>query len=94
VPTNNSPNAVRHLDRRVDQILNEAPTAPDDQLLTTKETAAWLGVSTVWLAHRRHYGDGGPPYKKLSTRVLRYSRGDVRQWLESRKRTGVHSHAR
>lgn len=73
-----------HLDRRIGQLL-AVPTTPanDDDLLTTKQVAAWLGVSDQWLEFARSKGYG-PPYKRLGPRCIRYRRGDVVKWLKSR----------
>jgi hypothetical protein len=78
-----------HLDRRVGQLLQLASSAdlPDDgsdALLTTKQVAAWLGVSDQWLEVGRIKGYG-PPYIRLSPRGVRYKRGAVLKWLKQRR---------
>src|SRR5262245_41108229 len=70
-----------HLDRRVGQLLALAavPTTPaisDDEMLTTKKVAAWLGVSEQWLELGRKEGYG-PPWVPYGPRCIRYRRGDV-----------------
>nr|BDD48223.1 hypothetical protein 6 [bacterium] len=72
-----------HLDRRADAIV-AAGDGPPDELLSTKQVAAWLGVSVQWLEIGRHKGYG-PNYIKLSPRRIRYRRLDVSVWLESRR---------
>jgi predicted DNA-binding transcriptional regulator AlpA len=74
-----------HLDRRIDQI-SSSPCAAgsDDDLLTTKEMARWLGVSVQWLETGRMKG-WGPPFLKLGPKMIRYHRGSGRQWLQSRE---------
>jgi len=73
-----------HIDRRADAILAATSgNGDDDDLLTTVEVAQWLGVSPQWLETRRTHG-GGPPFERLSSRVVRYRRGTVRSWLDQR----------
>lgn len=73
-----------HLDKRVELLLNADP-APDsdDQLLTTREVAAYLGMSEQWvtLGRSRNYG---PKFVRVGNRRLRYKKSAVRAWLESR----------
>jgi hypothetical protein len=71
-----------HIDKRADSIL--ATTAgDDDDLLSTPEMAAWLGCSTQWLEIARNKGYG-PPFERLSPRMIRYRVGAVRKWLDER----------
>lgn len=73
-----------HLDRRVDAILERAPLADPDELLNTPAVADWFGVSVPWLEAGRSKGYG-PPFLRISARMIRYRRGDVLAWLEGRK---------
>ena len=57
---------------------------PPDVLLTAKEAAHRLKVSTSWLAKSRMRGDG-PAYIQLG-RSIRYSEAALLQWLKSRQR--------
>jgi predicted DNA-binding transcriptional regulator AlpA len=81
---------VRHqpkfylLDRRADQIASVAVGADPDQLLNTREAADWLGVSTAWLEVGRSQ-KYGPPFRKLSPKLVRYCVRDLIAWLETRK---------
>jgi hypothetical protein len=77
-----------HLDRRVGQLLANAPAFSDDALLTTEELAGWLGVSTQWLELGRKQGYG-PPWARLGPRTIRYLYGKVVKWL--RTRSGSHA---
>jgi hypothetical protein len=70
-----------HLDKRA-AALAAVPGA-DDELLDTPAMAAWLGVSIQWLEIGRCKGYG-PPFERLSPRVIRYQRGRTRQWLVER----------
>jgi predicted DNA-binding transcriptional regulator AlpA len=82
----NKPLYRHHIDRRADRLLAgevDVIEQSDDDLLSTRETAAWLGVSDQWL----EIGRGkkyGPPYQKLGPRLIRYLRGDVKRWLKQR----------
>jgi Helix-turn-helix domain len=73
-----------HIDKRAERILREAVSdGPDDELLTTEEVAAWLGISIQWLEIARGRGTG-PAFQVLSKRSIRYQRGTVRAWLKRR----------
>jgi predicted DNA-binding transcriptional regulator AlpA len=66
---------------------NPAPQklgTPSIFLLTPKETAARLKVSTSWLAKARMTGDG-PPYIKFGKSV-RYTEAALQAWLKSHLR--------
>ena len=56
-------------------------------LLTPKETAQRLKLSTSWLAKARMRADG-PPYIELG-RAIRYSETALLQWMKSRTRTST-----
>jgi hypothetical protein len=64
----------------------DGPTAPlaSETLLTPKETAVHLKLSTSWLAKQRLKG-GGPPYLKLEGAV-RYPLVDLQLWKKARLR--------
>lgn len=79
-----------HLDRRIDQVLAAVPvtlpiTLNDDTLLSTKQVAALLGVSTQWLEHGRKQRYG-PEWIQLGPRTTRYTYGKVVRWLKGRVR--------
>jgi predicted DNA-binding transcriptional regulator AlpA len=80
---------VRHypkflqLDRHAQHIANLANGANPNELLCTKQLAAWLGRSKQWVEIGRSRGYG-PPYIKLGPRSIRYSVGDVLKWLQER----------
>ena len=71
-----------HLDSRADKLIAEGAGNPNE-LLTTREVAAWLGVSEQWLEIGRHKGCG-PPYVRLTPRMIRYTRGGTLKYLEKR----------
>lgn len=56
--------------------------APEDDLMSPKETADYLKISTIALAKRRHAGKSGPAYVKISKKLIRYRRRDIDQWLD------------
>ena len=62
----------------------ERPAPATSSLLTAKEAARRLKVSTSWMAKARMRGDG-PPYI-LVGRSIRYSDAALLQWLKSRQR--------
>jgi predicted DNA-binding transcriptional regulator AlpA len=71
-----------HLDRRAHKLI-QADDGPDDELLKPSAVCDWLGVSSHWLAIGRSKGYG-PPFRRLSSQVIRYPRRDVKAWLASR----------
>ena len=54
-----------------------------EEMLSTKEVAAWLGVSVPFLEIGRTRGYG-PEFKRLTNKIIRYRVGDVLDWLKSR----------
>ena len=62
----------------------QKPPVPTCVLLTPKETASRLRVSTSWLAKARMRGDG-PPYIKMG-RAIRYNEVTIVEWMKSRQR--------
>ncbi len=57
-----------HLDRRAAEIADKGRQGDPDELLTTEETAAWLGVSRQWLeiGRSKKYG---PAYVRVGPRA-------------------------
>jgi len=80
-----------HLDRRADTIIAQGDLLDGsaDDLLTTAQTATWLGVSTQFLEIGRSKGAYGPPHVVLAPRVIRYRRDEVNQWLRERSVASV-----
>lgn len=82
---------VRHhpkflfLDRRAQHIASLASGADPNELLSTKQLAAWFGTSVQWAEIGRSKGYG-PPYIKLGPKSIRYRLGDVLKFLEERSR--------
>ena len=75
-----------HLDKRAASIAAASPD--DDDLLSTNETALWLGVSIQWLEIGRNKGYG-PPFERLGPKTIRYRRDKVRAWLDERSHRGT-----
>jgi predicted DNA-binding transcriptional regulator AlpA len=55
-----------------------------ERLLTAREAANFLRLSSSWLAKARMRGDG-PPYAKIG-RSIRYREDALLQWMKSRTR--------
>ncbi len=84
-----TPQRQLHLDKRIEQILAAmAADASGDDLLTTAQEAAWLGVSKEWLEVGRAKGYG-PKFVRLGEKLIRYKRSDTLKFLQGRLR--VHS---
>ncbi len=73
-----------HLDRRAGSLIAAGEGCPDD-LLSTTDLAAWLGVSNQFLEIGRSRGYG-PLWVALAPRCVRYRRSDVLRWLDERTR--------
>lgn len=56
-------------------------------LLTTKETATFLGYSPRMLEVRRRPGGNGPRFVRISNRAIRYRFEDLQAWIEQRVKT-------
>jgi predicted DNA-binding transcriptional regulator AlpA len=56
--------------------------------MTTDEVAGYLGVNKKTLDRMRGRGDG-PRYLRLTKKIIRYSRADVEEFLNSRKRANT-----
>jgi predicted DNA-binding transcriptional regulator AlpA len=54
-----------------------------EELLTTRQAASMLGLSGRTLEGFRLKG-GGPPYKQLGGRTVRYQANELRAWIASR----------
>ena len=67
---------------------SQYPVGYWDQLVTEKEAAKFLGYSVRALQNWRLRG-GGPPFVKVSSRSVRYRRGDFRDWAHERRRTST-----
>jgi hypothetical protein len=81
---------THHLDRRAGDIVaassgatTSTSTSNYDDLLTTQEAADFLRVSPQFLTIGRHRGYG-PPYQRVSPRLILYRRGGILDWLKER----------
>ncbi len=67
-----------------------APQAAPD-VMTTDEVARYLGINKKTLDRLRGRGDG-PRYLRLTSKIIRYRRADVEEFLETRVRTNTAQH--
>jgi hypothetical protein len=72
-----------NLDVRADSIAAEAPSRHGDDLLSTADTANWLGVSQQFLTIGRVRGYG-PKFVRFGPRRVMYKYSDVLAWLAER----------
>jgi predicted DNA-binding transcriptional regulator AlpA len=63
---------------------SEKPATIIPVVLTPKEAAQRLRLSSSWLAKARMRGDG-PPYVQI-VRAIRYTEAALIQWMKSRQR--------
>lgn len=54
-----------------------------DRLLSAREVAEWLGVSTETVLRR--WRAGGLPGYRLGSNVLRFRESEIEGWLEGRR---------
>jgi predicted DNA-binding transcriptional regulator AlpA len=64
---------------------SEKPATVIPVLMTPKEAAQRLKLSTSWLAKARMRGDG-PPYILASGHAVRYAESALLQWIKGRTR--------
>ena len=83
---------AHHFDKHADQLAKEI-RGSDDQLLDTPQTAALMKVSHQFLEIGRHRGFG-PPFMKLGRRLVRYRRGDVKEYLKARTHLSTSEYAK
>lgn len=57
-------------------------------LISEEEAAEFLGYSRRSLQNWRHRG-GGPVYIQVSPRSVKYTRGDLLEWCDDRRRTNT-----
>ena len=60
----------------------------EDILMTPPQTAQMTGLTERGLEGMRYKG-GGPPFIRISARCVRYRRGDLLAWIESRRRNST-----
>jgi hypothetical protein len=78
-----------HIDKRADLLLAcSLADGPDDEVLITKEVALWLTLSPQYLNIMRDRGTG-PHFIELAPNRIGYRRGDVKVWLNKRKRLRI-----
>ena len=65
------------------------PATHNQLVLTPKQAAGLLSMSTSWLAKQRLKG-GGPPYIKMGGAV-RYSATVLQEWMKGRQRLSTSS---
>jgi predicted DNA-binding transcriptional regulator AlpA len=70
--------------RSISQLAPLAPATSNQIILTPKQAAAVLNLSTSWLAKQRLKG-GGPPYIKMGGAV-RYSAAVLQEWMKGKQR--------
>jgi hypothetical protein len=88
-----TPPKKHHIDRRAADIIATATGGDEDEMMTTRELADWFRNSRQWFEIARTYGYG-PKFTRISTRMIRYRRGDVIDWLRERSHASTAEYAR
>ena len=65
----------------VDVVCAEFP-----KLLTTRQVAEMTGLTPEWY-HRARKTGLGPPFQKVTTRIIRYDRDVVLEWFAKHTQT-------
>ena len=73
------------IDNHADLLIVEGDGDGDD-LITSKDLARWLRVSLSWVEKSRAE-NYGPPFIRMTTHSIRYSRKAVLAWLAQRAHT-------
>ena len=83
-----------HIDKRAGRLLNDPISeGPDDELLSTEQVADWFGCSTQFLEILRGR-DTGPPFVRMSPKIIKYRRGSARNWLRRREQLSTAQYRR
>jgi len=69
------------------QLSSDSESARVERLLTARDAANLLRLSSSWLAKARMRGDG-PPYIRVG-RSIRYGEAALIQWMRSRQRSST-----
>jgi excisionase family DNA binding protein len=64
------------------------PAKHDPAVMTTDEVARYLGINKKSLDRMRGRGDG-PPYVRLTGKLIRYRKADIDDFIESRVRSNT-----
>lgn len=85
----------------MESIENATHTIPDgamppalqagSDVMTTEEVARYLGVNKKTLDRMRGRGDG-PRYLRLTSKIIRYRRADIEEFLDAMARTNTAQH--
>jgi predicted DNA-binding transcriptional regulator AlpA len=68
-----------------EEILTAIERATVAEYLDTADAAVYLGISKSRLEGWRCKGrDGGPPYVRISARIIRYKRSEIDAWALER----------
>jgi predicted DNA-binding transcriptional regulator AlpA len=78
---------------RAKPLIEAAAGKDDDELLSTNQVAAWLGVSTQWLEIGRSTGRHGPKFIRIGERRIRYRRGDVIKFINANRHQNTDEYA-
>jgi hypothetical protein len=77
--------------------MTSAAAAEQGGALTTRDAAAYIGMSASWLRKSRMRGtniSSAPPFVRTSRRAVRYLHRDLDRWLKARRGKPPASHAR
>jgi hypothetical protein len=82
---NKSAPKSHHLDNRAEELATSSYVAGlhDDDMLTTKQVAHWLGTSVQFLEQGRAQGYG-PEFINLNEKIIRYRKITVVRFLQAR----------
>lgn len=64
----------------------------DEEYLDPRAAAAHCGLSRRWMELARHIGNG-PPFVRVTPRMIRYRRSDLDQWMRERTHRSTSEYA-
>ena len=78
------------MENRMSLNFDKQVSANADEMLTSSDAAAIMGVTTRWLTHDRHVARANGisprvPFIALGPRSVRYKRADVLAYLDSNR---------
>ncbi len=65
----------------------DLPYDPSEQMLTSEQAAAYLGVSMVTIGRYLNFRKNALPSYRFSNRIVRIKKADLDKWIEERKGT-------
>ncbi|RMF10770.1 MAG: DNA-binding protein [Alphaproteobacteria bacterium] len=76
---------AREIASRVGELLRDGPPIVVQEYLTPEQAARLLGMPIRTLENYRVRDAGGPPFHRISSRLIRYRVSELHEWMEARR---------